>query len=216
MGINTSKIMSVDLAIVKGLRLQQIVSGIFTDDETGITQAIDNNADGQLYVMINSFINVREKQKNKIIIWCIFRQSYEIIAKICEKILPKDKTYTFLTGMQDYDEKNANMERFETDPNCVIMIANQGAGGTGCNMVAANKVIYYSRDFSLEKDMQSDARNHRGGQKRPCERYDFVREGTIDAEAFKALAKKRKMSKDILDLQTKSIFHDMDLKGLFL
>lgn len=214
MGLNTSKVMSVDLAIVKGLRLQQLVSGIFTDDETGETHLIDNEADRKLEELLHKHINIEADQKNKVIIWCVFKQSYEVIAKICEKVLPKDKTYTFLTGQQDYDEKVANMDKFNFDPNCVVIIGNQAAGGTGCNLKGANKAYYYSRDYNYEKDAQSDSRNHRGGQTRTCERYDFVRKGTVDEQAFLAIKRKKKSSKDILDVKVTSIFKEIEWSKL--
>lgn len=214
MGLNTSKVMSVDLAIVKGLRLQQIVSGIFTDDETGKTHLIDNEADRILESLLDMHINKQAAQKNKVIIWCVFKDSYKILGDICKRVLPKGMFCTYLTGQQDYEEKINNMDTFNDDPNCCVIIANQGAGGTGVNLVASNKDYYYSRDFSLEKDLQSDARNHRGGQLREVERFDFVRGGTIDEQAYLALAKKKGMAKDILDVQVTSIFKELDFSKL--
>ena len=117
-------------------------------------------------------------------------------------------------AMKEMPEKVANIDRFQNDPNCVVMIANQGAGGTGVNLTAANYDIYYSKDFSLEKDIQSNARTDRGGQKRKTTRIDIVSPGTIDLEINDALRAKRKMVKNLLDTRASSIFTDIDFKKI--
>jgi len=48
--------------------------------------------------------------------------------------------------------------------------------------------IFYSRNFSLEYDIQAEARNYRGGSERHTKvtRYDLVTPGTIDEQVLKA------------------------------
>jgi SNF2 family DNA or RNA helicase len=64
---------------------------------------------------------------------------------------------------------------------------------SGVNLIEAPNAIYYSRDFSLEKDIQSEARNYRGGSEihEKVTRYDLVSRGTIDMDVLKALRGKR-------------------------
>ena len=65
------------------------------------------------------------------------------------------------------------------------------------NLIEAPNAIYYSRDFSLEKDIQSEARNYRGGSEihEKVTRYDLVAKSTIDMDVLKALRAK----KDVLE-----------------
>ena len=92
------------------------------------------------------------------------------------------------------------MDRFRKDDSCRVMIANQGAGGAGINLVEASYSIYYSKGFSLEHDLQSEARNHRGGSEihDKITRIDLVCPNTIDESINEALSNKQHVADRIL------------------
>ena len=92
------------------------------------------------------------------------------------------------------------MNAFRTDPEVGVMIANQGAGGVGVNLVEAGYSIYYSKGFKLEDDLQSEARNYRGGSEihEKVTRIDLVATGTIDELVTEALENKMQISENIL------------------
>jgi len=187
--------MSADLAIVKLLRLQQIVSGIFINEEKEIIR-LDSERNKILVDLVESILANKES-KNKIILWCVFKESYKIIGELLTKL---EVNHVFLTGDQNYKEKIEAMDAFNNDDDIEIIVANQSAGGTGVNLQAANFAIYYSRNFSLEADMQSEARNHRGGQTRPCTRIDLVCPDTIDEQVLQALKDKQNIADNVLKL----------------
>ena len=189
------KAMTADLAIVRLLRLQQLVSGIFMD-ETGEVIRFDNERNKVLQDLVESIL-ADKARKNKIIIWCVFKESYKIIGELLESMKVK---HVFLTGDQNYKEKNQAVEDFNTDPTIEVIVANQSAGGTGVNMQAGNYAVYYSRNFSLEADLQSEARNHRGGQTRKCTRIDLVCPNTIDEQVLEALKNKQSIADNVLKI----------------
>ena len=82
-----------------------------------------------------------------------------------------------------------------------------GSGGIGINLVAASYAIFYSRSFSLEHDLQAEARNYRGGSERHTKitRIDIVARDTIDEHIQKALSDKQNISETLL----KEIGHEM-------
>jgi SNF2 family DNA or RNA helicase len=82
------------------------------------------------------------------------------------------------------------------------MIANQASGGIGINLVEASYSVFYSKNFSLEQDIQAEGRNYRGGSEQHAKitRIDLVSPGTIDELVLKALREKQKMSDLILTL----------------
>ena len=118
-----------------------------------------------------------------------------------------------LTGQQNRQEKQDNVDAFNTDDSVKVIIANQGAGGTGVNLTAANYEIYYSRSFVLEHDLQADARAYRGGQTRKTTRIDLITPDTIDAKIVEALAAKRQGAEDILAARVKE-FSRNDILGM--
>jgi SNF2 family DNA or RNA helicase len=189
--LDDNEVMSADLAIVKTLRLMQITAGLFVNED-GETSKIKTNLEAQLKEMLEEICSNKE---NKVIIWTIFKSTYDIIAQICDELGLK---YTFLTGLQDKDEKQANIDQFNNDTDTQVIIANQAAGGTGCNLTAANYDIYYSWDFSLEKYLQSAARGYRGGQTRKYTSYKLVIPNSISARSLQALKDKSANAEDIL------------------
>lgn len=185
--------MSADTALVRILRLQQVIAGIFTSDE-GELIPIKNN---RLKVLKDTLEQILAGD-NKVIVWTVFKSTYEPIQNLCEEL---GVNYAMLTGLQSTIEKQQNIDRFNNDKDCRVIIANQGAGGTGVNLTAANYSIYYTRSFKLEHDLQSEARNYRGGQNRSVTRIDLVTSDTIDAEILVALNDKKMMSEDILEVK---------------
>lgn len=183
--------MRADTAIVQTIRLQQLICGIFTTEE-GEIKHIENN---RLKVLKGLLESIGSNPENKIIVWTTFTPTYEPIAELCKSL---GLAYTFLTGLQNKEEKDANVKAFNTDDKIQVIIANQGAGGTGINLTAANYAVYFSRSFNLAHDLQSEARNYRGGQKRKVTRIDLVTPDTIDASILDRLAEKKAHAEDIL------------------
>ena len=192
------------LALTKALRLQQLVSGIFVSDEKVDpkkpnskykTFSIDNKRNDVLKEILEDI-----PKSEKVIIWAVFRDSYH---QIYDLVLKTGRVSVFLTGEQNYKEKNEAVDMFNNNEAIDVIIANPNAGGTGVNLTAASYMIYYSRNFSLEADIQSEARAHRGGQTKKVTRIDMVARGTIDQEILAALKKKMNMSEMIMGLRGK-------------
>ena len=189
----TNKAILANMAVVKALRLQQIVTG-FANDELGVTQKFDDNPRARV---LESLLEDLAPQ-HKVIVWAVFKENYRTIRSICEKL---NLEYREIHGDVTHYQKQTNMYDFRTDPRVRVMIANQGAGGVGVNLVEASYAIYYSKNFSLEHDLQSEARNHRGGSEihDKVTRIDIVTRGTIDELVCEALANKQNISSKILD-----------------
>jgi SNF2 family DNA or RNA helicase len=81
-----------------------------------------------------------------------------------------------------------------------VLIGHPGSGGIGVNLTASSVSIFYSRGFSLEHDIQAEARNYRGGSERhdKITRIDLVAPGTIDEEVVRKLHAKQTISDVIL------------------
>ena len=185
-------VMRADLAIVKTIRLQQLLCGIFTNEEGEVT-LLDTT---RLSVLKENLELLLKNKENKIIVWTVFQSTYEQIAEVVRDLGHEP---VFITGLQSKDEKLEAEDAFNTDPNVQILIANQGAGGTGVNLTAGNYSFYYSRSFNLAHDLQSEARNYRGGQVRPCTRIDLVSPDTIDEHVLDRLKEKHATAENILE-----------------
>ena len=87
------------------------------------------------------------------------------------------------------------VDNFNNLKTVTVCIANQQAGGVGVGLQAASYMIYYSKDYRLESDIQSEARAHRGGSEiHECiTRIDLLTKGTIEEDIHQALREKGKL-----------------------
>lgn len=181
-----------NLALTKALRLQQILSGYFTD-ESGEAVHFDDVPRLTALSEILELIPPGEK----VIIWAAFQENYRAIAKLlgASKI-----EHRFLVGGMTDKARQTAIDEFQELPTVRVMVANQQAGGVGLNLTAASYMIYYSRGFSLEADLQSEARCYRGGSHvhTKITRIDLVAPDTIDEVILGALQRKEDLANSIL------------------
>lgn len=185
---------TAQIAATKALRLQQIVSGYAAVEQSDTAQILEDVP--RLKILGELLEDITPG--HKVIVWCVFKANYKMIRELCAK-LKIDSTE--LHGAISAKQKEENMHKFRTDKNCRVMIANQGAAGVGVNLVEASYSIYYSKGFSLEHDLQSEARNYRGGSEihEKITRIDLIAPETIDELITSALEKKQSVSEQILD-----------------
>lgn len=188
-----SRAVVAQLAITKALRLQQICTGYAKTDDGTIHIIKENPRLDALKELLGELSN-----DHKIIVWSVFHQNYADIAGVCKSL---KLGYAELHGKINQSEREKSIRDFTSDPACRVLIANQAAGGIGINLVESDVAIFYSKNFSLEQDIQAEGRNYRGGSEmhNKVTRIDVVATGTIDDLISEALASKQDISKQILD-----------------
>jgi SNF2 family DNA or RNA helicase len=180
------------LAVTKALRLQQIVTGFITDDEGQIIEIEENPRLKAVEELVHAL-----HDKHKVILWCSFKHNYKQLGRLMDKMKIKHK---FITGDMNLQEKRDAMESFNNDEETRVIICNRKAGGIGINLVAASYSIVFSRNFSLEEELQSRDRNYRGGSEihDRIVRINLCAENTTDERITEALVAKKKVSDNIL------------------
>lgn len=183
------------LAITKALRLQQIVSGFVTveGEEKREDIAIKENPRAVALRDLLSEITAH----SKCLVWATFRDNYRTIRTVAEGL---GLDFVEVHGGIPAKTKQEAVDRFNSDENCKVFIGNPGSGGIGINLVSASYSIFYSRNFSLEQDLQAEARNYRPGSERHAKitRIDLIAPGTIDEHIFKSLQAKQDISDKVL------------------
>jgi SNF2 family DNA or RNA helicase len=182
----------LQIAATKALRMQQIVSGYAPTEQDGAVWFEDNPRIEALAELLEDIT-----PSAKVIVWSVFKENYRMIREVCDT---RGIKYAELHGDISNKQRIEEMDRFRADPECRVMIANQSAGGVGINLVEASYSIYYSKGFSLEQDLQSEARNHRSGSEMhdKITRIDLVSPGTVDEVVNKALAMKQNVADALL------------------
>ncbi len=192
-----------ELAITKALRLQQIVSGFVTVELGGGEREAADFKENPRAAALQELLE-EITPSNKVIIWAVFRRNYAQIKEVLAKL---KLDYVEVHGDVSSMDKQAAVDKFSTDPTCKVFLGHPGSGGIGINLVSASYSIFYSRNFSLENDLQAEARNYRGGSQihDKITRIDLVSPGTIDEEVLKALEAKVKIGENVLKEWAESI-----------
>lgn len=186
------KAVTAQIALTKALRLQQIVTG-FAMTEEGEQITIEENP--RLAALEELLEEITPS--HKVIVWACFKQNYNQIREICERLKIK---YVEAHGEIRAERKFESVRNFNEDPSVRVFIGNQGSLGVGINLIAASYSIYYSRNFNAEHDWQSESRNHRSGSEIHDKiiRIDLVARKTLDEQIAKALDTKTEISESVL------------------
>jgi len=114
---------------------------------------------------VKSFLKLVKEYKNNGDRVLVFSQ-FALVLNILEAVLNSSLiSYTRIDGSTSIDQRQSLITK---------------AGGTGINLVAANKVIIFDGSFNPQDDRQAENRAHRVGQTRPVEVIQLVTKGTVE------------------------------------
>lgn len=183
---------TAQMALHKALRLQQIVSGFLGSDDGAEHTFKDVPRLHALRELVEDLC-----EANKVIIWACWRNNQAAIRRVLDDI---GIGYREIIGDTGAEERERAMADFRERDDVRVIVGSQGAGGIGINLIEASHAIYYSRSFSLEHDVQSEARNYRGGSgiHEKITRIDLVSPGTIDDDVLEALQNKQEISERVI------------------
>ena len=194
LAVLNNKMVSTTTVMTQLMRLQQITCGHFTADD-GSTQEIPNNR-------IDELTNVLGEIEGKVVIWGHWQKDINQIIKAIVKEYG-EKSVVDYYGLTPKNERQKNIDKFQTDPDCRFFVGTPATGGYGITLTAASNMIYYSNGYDLEKRTQSEARIDRIGQKYPMTYIDIICENTVDERIVKALRKKINIASQVMGEELK-------------
>ncbi|KAI1739272.1 SNF2 family N-terminal domain-containing protein [Xylaria scruposa] len=98
--------------------------------------------------------------------------------------------YCELTGSTDISDRFPEIERFNNNPDIPVFLLTTGAGGTGLNLTAANKIIIFDQSDNPQDDVQASNRAHRIGQTRDVEVIRLITRDSVEGLIFNSCVKK--------------------------
>jgi SNF2 family DNA or RNA helicase len=197
------------IAMTKGMRLQQITSGFVPltgqdpEDEFAASKVRFEKTPKQeaLRELLETLV-----PRSKVLIWAVWKENYVQIRQVLEDLRIE---YVEVHGDVPDGKKKEAIKRFQSDDRVRVYLGHPGSGGIGVNLVQAGYSIRYSRTFSLEHLIQSRARNYRGGTKEQghesITHYELVCENTIEEVAVARLNGKEEISAKILSSLAKDL-----------
>lgn len=185
-------VVAAELSLTKVMRMMQIVTGHYKtvgDEVKFFKKNPRKDALKQILQMI--------PENSKILIWACFKANYEDIREVCNEL---KIGFVEATGESSSKEKDEAVNRFNRDDNIRVFIGHPASLGVGINLVISNFSIYYSRSYSLIDDIQSEARNFRGGSEvhSKITRIDLVTRDTVDESILEALKAKMKTADAVM------------------
>lgn len=139
---------------------------------------------------IDSLIDAGEK----VIIFC----HHTIVAEALKDHYPK---CAFITGKVPTQKRQAQVDRFQDDPNCNPMIGNIDAAGVGFTMTAATHVVFVELVFNPSQMEQAEDRAWREGQELPVTVHYLVVDRSFDARNIYILEEKAEILEQSLDVK---------------
>ena len=120
------------------------------------------------------FVRNAVDQGEKVIVFSCFDGPIQNLAK------ELGKAAVVVTGKTPTAVRQQLVDRFQTDSDARVFVANIIAGGTGLNLTAATQVVFNDLDWVPTNHWQAEDRAYRIGQTRTVNVTYFVARDTID------------------------------------
>lgn len=135
------------------------------------------------------FIKDRLEEQEKIVVFCHHNDVCNQVAESFGNAAVKMHEGVSL------DERQAAVDRFQTDPTCKVIVGTYGTMGVGWTLVAASYCLMIEEDWVPANMSQAEDRLHRIGQHDSVLVQHLVFDGSLDAKMAKRTVEKQ----DIID-----------------
>lgn len=156
----------------------------------------------------NLFIELLEEARESGQKVVVFSQ-YLNVLDIIERYLIEHKIgYATIRGSTT--NRGAQVENFNTNPECEVFVASLQAAGLGIDLTAASVVIHYDRWWNSAREKQATDRVHRIGQTRGVQVFKLITKGTLEEHIDVMIAKKTQLLEDIIGTDNYEIMKKFD------
>ncbi|KAJ1982418.1 putative ATPase [Dimargaris xerosporica] len=107
-------------------------------------------------------------------------------------------TYCRFDGATPREERDEEIDRFNTDMSVPIFLLSTRSGGLGINLTSADTVILYDSDWNPQMDIQAQDRVHRIGQTKPVIIYRLITGNSFEEHVLERAIAKRKLEKLVI------------------
>ena len=145
------------------LRLRQLTGGLFTEENPKLERLMDMLSEE---IIPNGY---------KAIIFSQWSKITEVYYKALQAYNP-----IYITGDVSPEDRQKEVNRFQTDPECKLAIGTIDAMGTGLTLNKANYVFFIDKKWNSGDNSQAEDRAHRIGTAGTVNVISLTAKGTID------------------------------------
>ncbi|KAF8972939.1 P-loop containing nucleoside triphosphate hydrolase protein [Flammula alnicola] len=188
--------------------------------QTSVTEALDllpekaHIADmtlsGKLIALSKTLKILRQNTSEKCVLVSHYTSTLNILEAYCKKM---SYSYFRLDGQTPQNKRQEYVNAFNAgnQHNSFVFLLSSKAGGVGINLIGASRLFIIDSDWNPSHDLQSMARCHRDGQKRPVYIYRLLTAGAIDEKIYQRQVTKLALS----DCSCIDSFTRKDLRDIF-
>jgi len=177
-----------------------------------------NVADAKVDILLDLLDRVY-LQGEKAIVFTSWHDSADFLVRVIQETYPGIYCAA-IDGREASDERFPKIVDFQEIKGFAVLICNTRAAGEGLNIVAANHVVHFDRQWNPAKEAQATARAHRIGQKNTVFVHKLVYKGTIeevidDRLLLKAYLAQQTLSPAVQEEDEKSIAEALGIKPTY-
>ncbi|KAJ6497887.1 SNF2 family N-terminal domain-containing protein [Mycena sanguinolenta] len=215
---------TVDKQKAEGSDVRNAVKRAGLDDALKLlpenAQVEDVSLSGKLIALSKLLKAIYQDTEEKCVLVSHYTSTLNILEAFCKK-----KNYSFyrLDGQTPAAKRQEYVNSFNksTQRSSFIFLLSSKAGGVGINLIGGSRLCLIDSDWNPSHDLQSMARCHRDGQKRPVFIYRFLTAGAIDEKIYQRQVTKLGLSNSLMGSSSSSAssksdsFSRKDLRDIF-
>lgn len=184
------KDVNAQIVLTKLLKLQQITGGFVHSDDGTVVSVSSAKLDA-----FRDLLDGYPMDK-KLVVFANFRAEIDGIVQVVRDCGRSVAVFSGDTPMDAREQINTDFQTKE-HPNVLVLQAQ--TGGRGITLTAADTIIFYSLNFSLENYEQAKARIHRIGQTNKVTYIHLLTKDTVDETVLYALKNKKSVADLVVD-----------------
>jgi SNF2 family DNA or RNA helicase len=135
----------------------------------------------------------------------VFSQFTSLLALLREQLDAAKLPYEYLDGRTR--NRDARVERFQTDPDVSLFLISLKAGGLGLNLTSAAYVFLLDPWWNPAVEAQAIDRAHRIGQTREVFAYRLIARDTVEEKVLELQQSKRDLADAVLSADAVGLRH---------
>ena len=151
-----------------------------------------DESSAKLDVLLPQLALVREEGHKAL----VFSQFTSLLAIVRARLDRERIPYEYLDGRTR--DRAERVERFQSDPDCLLFLVSLKAGGLGLNLTAAEYVFLLDPWWNPAVEAQAIDRTHRIGQTRAVFAYRLIARDTVEEKVLELQETKRALADSII------------------
>lgn len=150
---------------------------------------------------------------------CVFAHHHEVLNGIEAFLKEEGIGYVRIDGTTATDDRQANKDRFQTNPSCKVFLASTKAAGVGLTLTAASDVLILEQEWVPADVDQAEDRTHRLGQLNSVNCVHLIAEDSFDSKLLEVVERKRGIAEqaitgdastvEVTPARNRSVFHEV-------